>query len=160
MPNCSSSSSAIRQQSPGDRSVQSRRFYTSHPTVTLRYAEFKVITITPTSVPDIVEKVPLFVEPTLYWRSPLFDTAARDTAGYRTLHPTSLTTASDTPPPMRRRMSTRGDRRMWVNGHAARPTSMAMRSVAEVAAPSDAAHHQMFRHLASSSISAALPRIA
>ena len=58
MPNCpsSSSSSAIRQQLPGDWTVQSRRFYTSRPTVTLRYVEFKVVTITPTSVPDVVEK--------------------------------------------------------------------------------------------------------
>jgi len=72
MPNCSSSSSssAICQQSPSDHNVQSRHFYTLRPTVTLRHAAFKVIT--PTSVPNVVEKVPLFVEPTSYRRSLLF----------------------------------------------------------------------------------------
>jgi len=115
-------------------------------------------------------KVPLFVEPTSYLRSPLSDTAARDTAGYRTPHPTSLTIVYDTPPyailrptphcttsprvtphtvtdtthrvrhrwwsrpTCRRRCAdvrVRGDRRISVDGLAARPTSMAMRSEIE-----------------------------
>jgi len=55
MPNCSSSKSAICQHLPGDRTVQSHRFYTSRPTVTLRYSD-----ITPTSVSDVVEQARSF----------------------------------------------------------------------------------------------------
>jgi len=56
MPNCSSSRSAICQHLPGDHTVQSHRFYTSRPTVILRYSDIKVVT--PTSVSDVVEQEP------------------------------------------------------------------------------------------------------
>ena len=55
MPNCSSSRSAICQHLPDDRTVQSCRFYTSRPTVILRYSDIKVVTPTSTSVSDVVE---------------------------------------------------------------------------------------------------------
>jgi len=58
MPNCSSSRSAICQHLPGDRMVQSRRFYTSRPTVTLRYSDIMVVT--PMSVFDVVEQAGSF----------------------------------------------------------------------------------------------------
>ena len=58
MPNCSSLRSTICQQLPGDRTVQSRRFYTSRPTVTLRYSDIKVVI--PTSVSDVVEQAGSF----------------------------------------------------------------------------------------------------
>ena len=54
MPNCSSSRSAICQHLPGDRTVQSHRFYTSRPTVTLCYSDIKVVTST--SVSHVVEQ--------------------------------------------------------------------------------------------------------